>query len=769
MEIQLIILIFLIILGIADLSVGVANDAVNFTNAAMGSKVTKFRVVMIVAGFGILMGTLFAGGMMEIAKKGIFNPQFFTFPEIMLIYLTAIVGNVLLIDLFNTYGLPTSTTVAIVACLLGAALGISFFKVTNSNLQITEIIQYINVAKVSAIFISIILSIIFAFVFGFIAQYITRLVFSFNYQKNLKKYGAIWASISVTFISYFVFLKGIKKAPFVTPDLINYINSNLSLILIIFALILFIVFQILFLFTKVNVLKFTVLYGTFALAMAFSANDLVNFIGVPLGGLDAYMLAIKNPDPLNMLMIEFTKSDMPVSTPLLLFAGLIMFLTLFYSKKARSVTKTELSLGRQEEGYERFQPNALARLLVGASLTVVDFLKKVTPESIQSHVRNQFDTSNFRSDADENGESKSFDLLRAVVIMMISSALISLGTSMKLPLSTTYITFIAAMAAALPDKAWGRESAVYRVSGVITVVGGWFLTAVFATIISFLLALLFAYTKNFAVFISLIIVVAVYLQSTILHRKRMKKEDRLEKAYVMTSQNIDSSYYRELLNQIGNYVSKIYSTVSLSLDRLINRDTLKLRKYRYDARDTSREVSILSINMINLLKVPESIVNEFVNYSTKIMANLQNLADRVLLLTEQNYYYVANSHHQLTEEQIEEVKVIINYLNTLGEDLINTINNVQQYKETDIEAKIDEFRNKIELFTKEQLKRVKDAPKPIKRNLLYFTILSDMDLIADNTKALYKSLRKVFKQIKKEEKLTSDKSVQENNNQDTNQ
>lgn len=758
MEIQLIILIFLLILGIADLSVGVANDAVNFTNAAMGSRVAKFRVVMIVAGFGILIGTLFAGGMMEIAKKGIFNPQFFTFPEIMLIYLTAIVGNILLLDLFNTYGLPTSTTVAIIACVLGAALGVSFYKVIQANTQITDMIQYINVGKVSAIFISIILSIIFAFVFGFIAQYITRLVFSFDYQKKLKKYGAIWASISVTFISYFVFLKGIKKAPFITPEIISYINSNLALILLSLAIILFVVFQILFLFTKVNVIKFAVLYGTFALAMAFSANDLVNFIGVPLGGLDAYMLATKSPDPLNMLMTEFTKDDLPVSTLLLLFSGLIMFLTLFYSKKARSVTKTELSLGRQEEGYERFQPNALARLLVGISLAIVDFLKKVTPETIQNFVRKQFDTSNFNSEVDENGERKSFDLLRAMVIMMISSALISLGTSMKLPLSTTYITFITAMAAALPDKAWGRESAVYRVSGVITVVGGWFLTAVFATIISFILSLLFAYTHTFAVFIAIIIVVVVYAQSTILHRKRMKKEERLEKAYVMSTQNIDSSYYRELLNQIGNYVSKIYSTVSLSLDRLINRDTLKLRKLRYDARDTSREVSILSINMINLLKVPDTIINEFVNYSTKIMANLQNLADRVLLLTEQNYYYVANSHHQLTEEQIEEVKVIINFLNKLGDDLINTINNVQQYKESDIESKIDEFRNHIESFTKEQLKRVKDAPKPIKRNLLYFTILSDMDLIADNTKGLYKSLRKVFKQIKKEEKTVIEQS-----------
>lgn len=750
MEIQFIILIFLILLGLIDLSIGVANDAVNFTNSAIGSRVAKFRTIMIVAGLGVLLGVLYSGGMMEIARKGVFNPAYFKFEEVMVILLSAMVADVILLDFYNTYGLPTSTTVSIISDLLGAALGVAVYKIVQTTGNFAELGNYINVAKVTSIFISIIVSIIFAFVFGFLVQYIARIIFSFNYKPKMKYFGAMFGSIAFIFMSYFVLIKGLKNAPFVTKDTITFINNNILYLMGISFVFLTVIFQLIISLFKYDILKFVVLFGTFALSMSFAANDLVNFVGVPLAGLDAYNIAHAADNPFGILMGELGNSTLKPHFLFLLLAGAIMFATLFFSKKARTVTKTEISLGRQSEGYERFQSNALARGLVSISIIIIDFLKRITPESIQIFIRKQFDTNDFNSEVDENGERSSFDIVRATVILAISSALISLGTAFKLPLSTTYITFIAAMSAALPDKAWGRESAVYRVSGVITVVGGWFMTALFAVIIAFLIALFLINTGSVGVFISMGVLIALFWRSNVLHKSRAKKSEEMEKVYVFNSKEMNSNYYQELLSQIANYLHKNMNTMSQSLDRLIHNDVLKLRKIRYESRDTSKELSVLSINMVNLLNVPDERMDEFMNYSTKIMSNLQNLADRIQLLTEQNYYYVANSHTQMSDEQVVEIETIITELNKLSDNIIDVINNVAQYEEAEIDEKIGNFKKLVEQYNKIQLERVKVSPKPIKRNLLYFTILSDVDLIADNTKSLYKSLRKVFKKITKE-------------------
>ncbi|OGU56363.1 MAG: hypothetical protein A2X64_10990 [Ignavibacteria bacterium GWF2_33_9] len=751
MDFELIILIFLILLGVGDLSIGVANDAINFTNAAMGSKAAKIKFIMIVAGLGIFLGTMFSGGMMEIAKKGIFNPQFFTYPEVMFIFLSAMVGNVILLDFFNTYGLPTSTTVSIIGNLLGGALGMAAFKVIQAGLPFGDIAQFINISKVLSIFISIIASIIFAFIFGFLAQWITRLIFSFDYKKNLKKWGALWGSISVVFITNFVLLKGLKHAEFMNDSAKAFFAENNTLILAILFVLFWIIFQIIFMFTKVNAFKGVVLYGTFALAMAFAANDLVNFIGVPIGGLDAYMIAKESTNPSTLLMVDLGKDVMKAPTWILMFAGLIMFITIFTSKKSRTVAQTEISLGRQHEGYERFQPNGAARIIVATTLGFVDILKKITPNFIQNLVRKQFNVEKFKAEIDEHGNKSSFDLLRATIILMISSFLIALGTSFKLPLSTTYITFIAAMAAALPDKAWGRESAVYRVSGVITVVGGWFVTAIFAAILSLIIALILGYTENWGVLISIIIVGFVLYNSMLHHRRRDLKAKAAEAAYVLKPTKVDPHYYREFLEQITKYVANIYTTVSTSLESLINNDGLKLRKIRSEAKVTAQDVNILSINIINMLEVPDENIEEFSNYSTKIIGNLQTLAHRALLLTEQNYYYIANSHTKLDEEQVAEIQYIIFKLNKMSAQILENLHNVIGFKESSFNENIEKFVDKIDEFNKNQLGRVKISPKPMKRNILFFSILTDMDLIAENSRQLYKSLRKVFKKIVKGE------------------
>ncbi len=730
-----------------DLYVGVANDAVNFTNAAMGSKVASFKVIMIVAGLGMLLGVVYSGGMMEIARKGIFNPAFFTLDEILVIFLAAMVADVILLDFYNTYGLPTSTTVSILADLLGAALGVSIYKLLSAGLPLSMMVDFLNIEKVTSIFGSIILSIIFAFVFGTLAQFFARLLFSFNYTSRLKYFGAVWGSFATTFMLYFVFIKGLKHASFITPDILNFINHNLVPILLGIFIGLTIIYQITISLTNYNILKIVILFGTFALAMSFASNDLVNFIGVPLAGLDAYMIASQSPDPHNMLMVDLGSSDLKPPIHLLLLAGMIMFASLAFSKKARTVTKTEISLGRQGEGFERFQSNALSRAIVNATLSFVHFIEKITPRKIKNFVKKQFDISQFIAEVDENGERSSFDIIRASVILAISSALISLGTSLKLPLSTTYITFITAMAAALPDKAWGRESAVYRVSGVLTVIGGWVFTAILATTFALVISFIIIYSGAIGVILAMIILVLVFWKSSILHRQRTEKEEKSEKVYVFQDQKLDSSYYSELISQIAIYVNKSYHLIAESLYKLVQNDALKLRRLRAEARDTSKEVNILAINIINLLKIPDERMNEFMNYSTKIMSNLQNLADRVQLLTEQNYYYVANSHTQLSDDQAQEITEIANSLNEFAKVILDVINNVEDYKEADIEERIEAFKKKIDSLNKLQIERVKHSPKPIKRNLLYFTILSDMDLIADNSRTLYRALRKVFKKI----------------------
>ena len=750
MELQLIFIIYLIILGIIDLYVGVANDAVNFTNAAMGSKIASFRVVMIVAGFGMLLGVVYSGGMMEIARKGIFNPWLFTLDEVLVIFLAAMVSDIILLDFYSTYGLPTSTTVSMLANLLGAALGVTIYKILVSGQSLVYMSDYINIQKVTSIFGSIILSIVIAFIFGSLAQFFARLIFSFDYIKRIKYFGALWGALSSTFILYFVFTKGLKNAPFITPQFLDLLNQNIVLILSSVFVLLTVILQLIFVITKYNILRFVIFFGTFALAMSFASNDLVNFIGVPLAGLDSYMLALQNSDPHNMLMEGLGSSELKPPTLYLFIAGLIMFASLVLSAKARTVIKTEISLGRQNEGYERFQSNAFARGLVALTIIIIEFLKRITPSPITNFVKKQFDTSQFTAEVDENGERSSFDIIRASVILAISSALISLGTYFKLPLSTTYITFITAMAAALPDKAWGRESAVYRVSGVLTVIGGWLVTAIFATLFSMLIALVVVYAKIVGVIISMLALVLIFRKNAVSHKKRSIITEKSEKNYVFQDKKLNSSYYAELMNQIANYVNNTYSLIAKSLDRLVHNDALKLRKLRAEAREVANEVNILSINIINLLKVPDERMEEFMNYSTKIMSNLQNLADRVQLLTEQNYYYVANSHALLSEEQAKEIQSIADNLLQFSTLIMNVINNVEEYKEADIEEKIDAFKKKIDELNKLQVERVKHSPKPIKRNLLYFTILSDMDLIADNSRTLYRALRKVFKKINKE-------------------
>ena len=392
-EVFFVAVLILLLFAVFDLSVGVANDAVNFLNSSIGSRVAPYFVIMIVASLGILAGVTFSGGMMEVARKGIFHPQFFTMPELITIFMAVMLTDILLLDLFNAHGLPTSTTVSIVFELLGAAVAVSLIKIMHAAEGSMTLGEYINTAKAMMIVFGILLSIIVAFVCGALVQFISRLIFTFDYQKRLKRYGAIWGGVAMATITFFILVKGAKGASFMTPETVDWIKSHSLFMLVSIFIVSAIIFQILISFFKINILKPVVLVGTFALAMAFAANDLVNFIGVPLAGLNAYYTAIASSDPLNITMVALSKK-VQSHTLWLLIAGVIMVLTLWFSKKARTVTETEISLGQQEEGTERFESIWLSRSIVSMVHSVIESIKSLTPHAVRKHIGRRMDPNN---------------------------------------------------------------------------------------------------------------------------------------------------------------------------------------------------------------------------------------------------------------------------------------------------------------------------------------------------------------------------------------
>ncbi|MCK4535415.1 MAG: inorganic phosphate transporter, partial [Desulfuromonadales bacterium] len=503
----------LVIIAVLDIMVGVSNDAVNFLNSSIGSGVASRATIMVIASFGIMAGVTFSGGMMEVARKGIFHPQFFTMPELLTIFLAVMIADILLLDLFNTYGLPTSTTVSIIFELLGAAVAVSLLKILAAGDSLITFVQYINTAKAMMIIMGILMSVVIAFFCGALVQFLTRILFTFNYKQKLNRYGALWGGVALTSITYFILVKGAKGASFITTENVIWIKSHTTLILLVIFIVSAILLQILLVF-KVNILKPIVLIGTFALAMAFAANDLVNFIGVPLAGVHSYKAAIAAGDPLTITMGALSKK-VQSETIFLLIAGLIMVVTLWFSKKARTVTETEISLGQQEEGHERFESIFLSRAIVRLILHFSELLRHIIPRRIRILINRRTDPRSFRSVPD--GERKpSFDLLRASVNLMVASAVVSYATANKLPLSTTYVTFMVAMGSSFADQAWGRESAVYRVTGVLTVIGGWFMTAVMAFSFAGVFAAIIFYGKGFGV-IALLGLAAVLIWHA--HRK----------------------------------------------------------------------------------------------------------------------------------------------------------------------------------------------------------------------------------------------------------
>jgi phosphate/sulfate permease len=522
-----ILIAILFITAFVDLIVGVSNDAVNFLNSAIGSRVTSIRTILIIASLGILLGATFSSGMMEIARNGLFNPSYFNFREVIYIFLAVMLTDIILLDIYNDFGLPTSTTVSLVFELLGAAFAAGILTSIDKNISWDSIPfkDIINFSSAITIVTGIFLSILLAFFFGSVIQHLSRIAFTFTLKDSIRKYGAIFSGLSVTVIIYYLLIKGAKGSSFITDDQVNWVIENTWTINMVSFVMWSIVIQLLMWWKEINPLKFVVLLGTFALAMAFAGNDLVNFIGVAVGGYIAFQEWSRSgtsPDSFNMSILS-EKFQTP--SWILLVAGLMMIVTLWTNAKSRKVTDTEVSLGRQEEGEEKFKSNWLSRFLVGFSLWVGRFVESMVPKSWSKALAKRFIKQDLKEkEKEKDKDAPSFDLLRAAVNLLVSSVLIAYGTSKKLPLSTTFVTFMVAMGSSLADQAWGRESAVYRVAGVMNVIAGWLITAVIAFTSSALLAFVLYKTGAPGVFVLVGLAAFLLVRSHVMFSRKQKQE-----------------------------------------------------------------------------------------------------------------------------------------------------------------------------------------------------------------------------------------------------
>lgn len=727
------ILIFLAVLAVIDLMVGVSNDAVNFLNSAIGAKAAPFKVVLGVAAVGVFLGASLSNGMMDIARNGIYHPEFFTFREVMIICLTAMVTDVILLNIFNSLGLPTSTTVSMIFNLLGAAFCMSMLKISSDpTLELTELI---NTSKALQVIIAIFMSVAVAFFFGSLVQYITRIFFTFNYRKNLPYFAGVFGGIAITSIIYFMLIKGLKDAAFMTPDAKEWVKDNTPFILLSIFAVSGIIMQALH-WLKINIFKVIILAGTLALSLAFAGNDLVNFIGIPLAGLSAYTDYMANGvgEYDTYLMAA---NNLPAKTPIyyLLGAGLVMVLALVFSKSAQNVIKTSVNLSRQDDAEESFGTSKISRGLVRASSSVAQLVGKIVPSSVARWIDGRFNKSEIILE-----QGAAFDLVRASVNLVLAGLLIAVGTSWKLPLSTTYVTFMVAMGTSLADRAWGRESAVSRLTGVMSVIGGWFVTAGAAFLIAGLVALIMYY-GGFISMIALIALAVFLLFSSHLFSK--KKGDVQDELFVEILSAESETQIWELLsrhvrqNQLDhlNNVAEDYLCLT---NGLLDENLKDLSKAQYKCEEHKRRFKSMRrketiglrrlnndvileknmwfhlganscLQMIYAIERSAEVCHEHVSNNFNPMP--QQYREEFLPVRDEVLSYILQAHQLIASEKMEDVKKA----KTMGKAL----------------------RDKVKEMRKTQMKRTHRGDKDnLRVSIVYMNLLQETNEILNNLRHL---------------------------------
>ncbi|MGM0622247.1 MAG: inorganic phosphate transporter [Bacteroidota bacterium] len=724
----LILVIVLFALAISDLVVGVSNDAVNFLNSALGSKAAPKWVIFLLASLGVIIGATFSNGMMEVARKGIFHPDMFFFSEIMVIFLAVMITDVILLDLFNTFGMPTSTTVSIVFELLGSAVAVSLVKIKSMGGTMLELANYINSDKALAIISGILLSVFIAFSVGAIVQYITRLIFSFRYNKPLKYFGAVFGGIAITAITYFILIKGINGSSFADYQLksgesISSWVSHNNLILIVYSFFGWtIILQVLRWLFNIKILKTIVLIGTFALAMAFAGNDLVNFIGVPVAGFKSFQAwsaaGGTSPESFSMEMLAGSSST-PVL--MLLMSGLIMVVTLIISKKARAVTETEINLGRQSEGAERFGSSLVARLMVRSTINFNKSLIKFVPSYLNNTVQKRFIPQS--PGHQDDPETPAFDKIRASVNLVVASILIAIGTSLKLPLSTTYVTFMVAMGTSLSDRAWDRESAVYRISGVFAVIGGWFLTALIAFTVAGLIAMLISITGNFMVFVFVAIAFFMVVRTHMFFKKR-SIEKLLEDDEVFSENDEASKVLDKSNKQITKAITTANNIFAFSIESFLEENRTKLKEGVENKDHLNKKSKKQKNKVLNTLSKIDNHVDSG-HFYVQLIDYLREMAHSVNFIVEPLYTHVDNHHKPFIKSQAKELNSLVVEMDKLFDFSIQILKNNNFDKLDELIEMRDDLIDNLVKMEKSQINRIKAKEVNTRNSMLFFNTVTE--------------------------------------------
>ncbi len=742
--------IFLVVvlfaLAISDLYVGVANDAVNFLNSAIGSKAAPRWLIFFMAALGVLIGATFSNGMMEVARKGIFHPDMFFFSEIMIIFLAVMITDVIMLDTFNSLGLPTSTTVSLVFELLGAAVSVACIKIKIAGgSALLELNKYINSEKALAIISGILVSVVIAFTVGAIIQCFVRLIFSFNYERPLKFFGAIFGGIAITIITYFMLVKGISDSTFADIKLAGgetlsiWVNQNTPVLLFYSLVGWTIVIQLLKWMFDINILRIVVLAGTFALAMAFAGNDLVNFIGVPVAGFVSFKAWLasgaSSPDGFSMGMLS---GDVDTPGYMLLIAGLIMIITLIFSKKARTVIATSIDLSRQSEGSEKFDSSPVARVIVRSATQFNKRFKKLLPAAIQQTINSRFEPLATPAHPDSN--APSFDMIRASVVLVVSSVLIALGTSLKLPLSTTYVTFMVAMGTSLSDRAWDRDSAVFRVSGVIAVISGWFLTALIAFAGAAFIALCISLGGKIMIFVFIALAAFIVLRTHIILKNRKKKSSS-DIEDLIDAQDPFEVIITKSSKQIIKAISSSNYIFKFGINGFLNEDRNKLKLAEKASADFSKSSKRNKEKVYSTVQVLSEGNMDTGHYYVQMMDYKREMAHAAHFIIEPVISYSNNNHKPFNPEQNSELLK----LGQLMDEFFNlALHTIKENKFENIENLINERETIFEVLTKlekNQIKRIKNKDVNTRNSLLYFKINAESKNLLLHTVNMLKAQR----------------------------
>lgn len=739
-----VIVVILAVLAVLDLIVGVSNDAVNFLNSALGCKVAKRWIILSVAAVGIMLGVITSNGMMEVARNGVFHPGMFSFEEIMVLFVGIMLTDVIVLNTFNSLGLPTSTTVSLVFELLGSSLAVACYKIWNSpDMTFANIAEFINAGKAMVIISGILSSVVIAFTVGAVLMYISRIIFSFKYAKSLRRYGAVWCGISIVGIVYFAIFKGMKSSGLITPEFYSLINDNIYISLFVIwvaaSLLLWVMQRL-----GINIMKFTILSGTFALALAFAGNDLVNFIGVPIAGFDSYSLAMDSGD-MSMKMSQLAEPA-HVNVWFLILSGVIMSVTLFLSKDAMKVAETQINLSSQNSEDERFGSNRFSRALVSLAINLNKAYNSVIPKRVQEKINSRFVP-------DETAANDSaYDYIRAIVNLTAAASLICLGTSLKLPLSTTYVIFMVSMGSSLADRAWGRDSAVYRITGVMVVIMGWFITAIAGISISFVVGLILSWGGWIALAV-LCVLCGYILCHNLIFKKKDNKEER--QTLLITENADDSDALYTCTQEVCTTMESISGIYNHMLVALFTENRRLLKETMIQSEELYHQANDRKYQIFQTLKRLQDQKVETGHFYIQVVDYLTEVTKALLHCTRPAFEHIDNHHRGFTQEQIYDLKLV----NDGVDNIFNKVNEMLRDKDfSDLDEVLvmrDNLFTVIADAIKHQIKRLKEEQTSTKASMLYLNILNETKTMVLQSRNLIKSQAYFLSQMNSSENVVA--------------